>query len=148
MAVRANPAACGGVHHLEERTAKSGEAVMEFPKSVPLGSPTSRRVDQLKGCGTSIGARCVEADDAVAKRKFIKIIGACRRQARACKFFLRMLVKACPGLREAAIPLWREANDLRLIFFRIRRTSQEKLKIPDESFIRHSAFDIRPSIFS
>lgn len=51
-----------------------------------------------------------------------------QKEARECKFFLRMLVKACPELRVAAILLWREANELHLIFSRIRRTAQENLK--------------------
>jgi four helix bundle protein len=126
--VRENPVPYGGVYDLEERTAKFGEAIIEFLKRVPLGPHTNRLVDQLTGCGTSVGANYVEADDAVSKKEFVKIIGTCRKEARECKFFLRMLVKACPELREAAIHLWREANELHLIFSRIRRTAQENLK--------------------
>ena len=126
--VRENSVSYGGVYDLEERTAKFGGAVIEFLKRVPSEPHTNRLVDQLTGCGTSVGANYVEADDAVSKKEFIKIIGTCRKEARECKFFLRMLVKACPELREAAIHLWREANELHLIFSRIRRTAQENLK--------------------
>ena len=114
-------------YDLEERTAKFGEEVIEFLKRVPIGPRTNRLVDQLTGCGTSIGANYCEADDAVSKREFVKIIGTCRKEARESKFFIRMLVKACPELRDPAIPLWREARELHLIFSRIRRTAQKNL---------------------
>ena len=115
------------VYDLEERTAKFGETVIEFLKRVPLGPRTNRLVDQLTGCGTSVGANYCEADDAVSKKEFIKIVGTCRKEARESKFFLRMLAKACPDLRDAAVTLWREAHELHLIFSRIRRTAQKNL---------------------
>jgi four helix bundle protein len=121
-----------GAYDLEERTAKFGESVIVFLKQAPLGPRTNRLVDQLTGCGTSIGANYVEADDAVSKKEFIKIIGTCRKEARECKFFIRMLVKACPELRDMAIHLWREANELHLIFSRIRRTAQANLKASEK----------------
>ncbi len=117
-----------GVYDLEERTARYGEAIIDFLKQVPMSSRTNRLVDQLTGCGTSVGANYVEADDAVSKKDFINIIGTCRKEARECKFFIRMLVKACPELRESAILLWREADELHLIFSRIRRSAKENLK--------------------
>lgn len=117
----------GGVYDLEERTAKFGEAVIQILKAVPVGPHTNRIIDQLTGCGTSVGANYVEADDAVSKKEFIKIIGTCRKEAREVKFFIRMLVKACPELRDSAVPVWREANELHLIFSRIRRTALDNL---------------------
>ena len=125
--VREEGEAAALIYDLEERTARFGEEVIEFLKRVPLGSRTNRLVDQLTGCGTSIGANYCEADDAVSKREFVKIIGTCRKEARESKFFIRMLVKARPELRDAAIPLWREVRELHLIFSRIRRTAQKNL---------------------
>jgi four helix bundle protein len=132
LMVREGVEASASVYDLEERSAKFGEAVIDFLKQVPLGPRTNRLVDQLTGCGTSIGANYVEADDAVSKKEFIKIIGTCRKEARECKFFIRMLVKACPEMRDPAIPLWREANELHLIFSRIRRTAQTNLKAAEK----------------
>lgn len=110
-------------YDLEEPTATFGETIIEFLKKVPPGPRTNRLMDQLTGCGTSVGANDVEADDAVSKKEFINIIGTCRKESRECKFFIRMIVKACPGLRDTAVPLWREAHELHLIFSRIRRTA-------------------------
>ena len=114
------------VYDLEERTAKFGEAVIRFCKEVPLGPRTNRLIDQLTGSGTSVGGNYCEADDAVSKKEFIKIIGTCRKEARESKFFIRMIAVACPDLRPMARQLWIEANELHLIFSKIRRTAQAK----------------------
>ena len=113
------------LYNLEERTARFAEAVIDFLKQVPLGPRTSRLVDQLTGCATSIGANYCEADDAVSHKEFVKIIGTCRKEARETKFFLRMIARACPQLAPAARELWQEACQLHLIFSRIRRTAQK-----------------------
>jgi len=68
-----------------------------------------------------VGANYCEADDAVSKKEFKQKIGNCKREAREAKFFVRMIVKAVPDLREAAKPLWQEAKELHLIFAKIYR---------------------------
>jgi len=85
-------------------------------------------VDQLTGCGTSVGGNYCEADDAVSKKEFAHIIGTCRKEARESMFFIRMIAKACPELRPDARELWREAHELHLIFSKIRRTTIQNLK--------------------
>ena len=115
----------GRVYDLEERTARLGEAVIDFLKRVPLGPRTNRLVDQLTGCGTSVGGNYCEADDAVSHKEFIKIIGTCRKESREAKFFLRMIARACPALAADARKLWQEGNELHLIYSKIRRTAQK-----------------------
>src|SRR6266568_231299 len=68
------------VYDLEERTARFGEAVIDFAKSIPQNAVTSRIINQLVGAGTSIGANYLEADDAVSKKEFLKSIGTCKRK--------------------------------------------------------------------
>lgn len=107
---------------LEERTAQFGEAVIDFAKRVPKNSVTNRLIDQLVGAGTSVGANYCEADDAVSKKDFRHKISICKREARETKFFVRMIVRAVPDLREQAKPLWQEAKELHLIFAKIYRS--------------------------
>jgi hypothetical protein len=57
-------------YDLEERTAQFGEAVIDFVRTIPQGPVTNRLIDQLVGCGTSIGANYCEADDAVSRKEF------------------------------------------------------------------------------
>ena len=70
------------VYDLEERTARFGEAIIDFARTIPQGPVTSRIISQLVGVGTSVGANYVEADDAVSKKEFLKCIGTCRKEAR------------------------------------------------------------------
>jgi four helix bundle protein len=81
------------VYDLEERTARFGEAVIDFAKTIPQDAGTNRLISQLVGAATSIGANYVEADDAVSKKEFPKSIGTCRKEAREAKHFLRMISK-------------------------------------------------------
>jgi four helix bundle protein len=108
-------------YDLEERTAQFGEAVIDFVRTIPQGPVTNRLIDQLVGCGTSVGANYCEADDAVSRKEFFLRIGNCRKEAREIKHFLRMTVKAVPDLKPSARRLWREARELHLIFSKIYR---------------------------
>lgn len=58
-------------YNLEERTAKFGEAIIEFSKKIPQNPITTPLITQLIKAGTSIGANYCEADDASTKKDFI-----------------------------------------------------------------------------
>jgi four helix bundle protein len=121
--IREEPSA-KAVYDLEERTARFGEAIIDFAKTIPQNPVTNRIISQLVGAGTSVGANYVEADDAVSKpRKLsgLKSIGTCRKEARETKHFLRMIVRAAPELKPQARTLWLEAKELHLIFSKIWR---------------------------
>jgi four helix bundle protein len=109
------------VYDLEERTARFGEAIIDFAKTIPQSAVTNRIISQLVGAGTSVGANYLEADDAVSKKEFLKNIGTCRKEARETKHFLRMIVRAMPELKPEARKLWTEARELNLIFSKIWR---------------------------
>ena len=114
------------VYDLEERTARFGEAIIDFAKKVPVGPLTQRIINQLVGAGTSVGANYDEADDAVSKKEFLKCIGTCKKEARESKHFLRMAARAVPELKSEARELWLEARALHLIFAKIWRSGREK----------------------
>jgi four helix bundle protein len=108
-----------GSHHpfdLEERTAIFGEELVKFSKKVPRDPTNSRLIDQLVGAGTSIGANYCEANEGVSKKDFRHPISRCVKEAKETKFFLRMVVASEPQLAEEARVLYREANELLLIF--------------------------------
>src|SRR5436190_12357902 len=112
------------VYDLEDPTARFGEAIIEFAKTIPQNPVTNRIISQLVGAGTSVGANYVEADDAVSKpRKLsgLKSIGTCRKEARETKHFLRMIVRAMPKLKPRTRTLWLEAKERHLIFSKIWR---------------------------
>lgn len=114
------------VFDLEERTARFGEAIIDFAKKIPSGPLTERIISQLVGAGTSVGANYDEADDAVSKKEFLKCIGTCKKEARESKHFLRMTARAISELKLEARELWLEARALHLIFARIWRSGKER----------------------
>ena len=67
------------VYDLEERTARFGEAIIDFARKIPRGPLTDRIINQLVGAGTSVGANYIEADDSVSKKEFLKCIGLAKR---------------------------------------------------------------------
>ena len=86
-----------------------------------MNAITKRLIDQLVGAATSVGANYCEADDAVSKKDFRHKISICKKESRETKFFLRMVVRAVPELREEAKPIWQEAKELHLVFSKIYR---------------------------
>jgi four helix bundle protein len=113
------------VYDLEQRTARFGEMIIDFAKTIPQNPVTIRIISQLVGAGTSVGANYVEADDAVSKKEFLKSIGTCRKEAREAKHFLRMTVRAVPELEPEARKIWMEARELHLIFSKIWRSGKQ-----------------------
>lgn len=109
---------------LEERTARFGEAVVRFAKTISREPANNRLIDQIVGCGTSIGANYCEANEGVSKRDFRNTIGRCVKEAKETKFFLRMIAAAEPSTAETARSLYREAKELHLIFASIYRNTK------------------------
>jgi four helix bundle protein len=118
------PTQNGEKHHpfdLEERTARFGEAIVRFSKSIPRNPTNNRLIDQLVGCGTSIGANYCEANEGVSKKDFRNVIGRSVKEAKETKYFLRMVAASEPGLARQGRELFREAKELHLIFASIFR---------------------------
>lgn len=106
---------------LAERTALFGERVIEFCRSVKEDSVTKPLISQLVRSGTSVGANDCEADEAVSRKEFMHEIGTCKKESKESRHWVRMIVKACPDRRNAAVKLWKEANELLLILAAICR---------------------------
>ena len=105
----------------EERTARFGEAVVAFCKGVQLNPITTPLVSQLVRSGTSVGANCLEANDAESNKDFRHKIALCRKESKETKHWLRMIVSAEAMHRDSAAILWKEAKELNLIFGAILR---------------------------
>jgi four helix bundle protein len=113
-------------YDLEERSAKFGEEVIRFCRGLKLDAVTEPLVRQIIKSSTSVGANYCEADDAVSRKEFRQKIGTCKKESRETKHWLRMIAAAEPAQAERARVLWKEANELLLIFATIFRKLTEK----------------------
>ena len=98
-----------------------GEEIVRFVKKIPRGPANDRLINQVVGCGTSVGANYCEANEGVSKRDFRNTIGRCVKEAKETKYFLRLIAAAEPALAGEARRLYREAKELHLIFASIFR---------------------------
>jgi four helix bundle protein len=104
------------IYDLEERTARFGENVIGFLKTLPRNPINDELIRQAVRSGTSIGANYVEADGAESKKDFRHKIAICKKEAKETKHWLRMIAKANPDRKEEAVKLSNEAQELTLIF--------------------------------
>ena len=103
-------------YDLEERTARFGEAIIEFVKTLPKDPINTPLVSQIVRSGTSIGANYMEADGAESKRDFQHKIAICKKESKETKHWFRMIAKVNPGRRDECQELLGEAQELTLIF--------------------------------
>ena len=103
-------------YNLEERTAKFGEIVIDFVKTLlknPINNPL---ISQLVRAATSVGANYCEANEANTKRDFRHKIGLAKKEAKETMHWLRMISRANPDKKESCRKIWKEAHELVLIF--------------------------------
>jgi four helix bundle protein len=109
-------------YDLEERTAKFGESVIVFCKTLPQDAITKPIMSQLVRSSTSVGANYMEANSASSKKDFRNKIFICKKEAQETMHWLRMLKKCFPTKQKVLQKLWQEAKELTLIFGKITST--------------------------
>lgn len=112
-------------YDLEERTIKFSEAIVDFSKKLPRNLTVNPLISQLIRAGTSIGANYSEADEASSKKDFVNKIFIAKKETKETKYWLRIIAHAAPEFAEEARKLWKEAQELNLIFAAIIRSSRK-----------------------
>jgi len=79
---------------------------------------------QLIRSGTSIGANYCEADGAESKKDFQHKIGICKKEAKETKYWIQTLSLLQPEKKVELRALWKEVQELTLIFSKIIQTSR------------------------
>jgi len=115
-------------YDLEERTAVFGEKVIGFLKGLKDTSINKSIKNQLVRSATSIGANYMEADGAESKRDFKHKIALCKKEAKETKHWLRMLSTTDDNLKTKCREIWKEGQELTLIFSAILRNTNNKEK--------------------
>lgn len=106
-------------YDLEERTAKFGENVIGFCKTIKQDAISKPLVTQIVRSATSIGANYMEANSAASKKDFKNKIFICKKESQETKHWLRMITKCLPERVEETRKLWKECQELTLIFGKI-----------------------------
>jgi len=112
-------------YDLEERTAKFAENIIELVRKITLPPINRRIIEQLVGSGGSMGANYCEANEAESKKDFIHKIGICKKETKETQHWLRLLAKANPEFTEELRILWKENQELLLIFSAITRSAKK-----------------------
>ena len=112
--------------NLEDRTGKFGEDIIDFCKIIKQDNISRPLVNQLVRLGTSVGANYCEANGASSKKDFRNKIFICKKEAQETKHWLKMIVKYDSNLADQARKLWKEAQELTLIFGKIVSTLNNK----------------------
>jgi four helix bundle protein len=116
-------------YDLEERTARFGEDIIEFLKGLEKDEINRPLISQLVRAGTSIGANYMEADGAESKRDFKHKVFLVKKEAKETKHWLRMIAKSNPDKKDSLRSLWREVQELTLIFSSIIKSLQNNVKV-------------------
>lgn len=106
-------------YDLEERTAKFGEEIIKFCKSLTQDAINRPIINQLIRSSTSIGANYMEANGAISRNDFKNKIFICKKESQETKHWLRMLVVCQPDKKDEIRLLWKEVQELTLIFGKI-----------------------------
>jgi four helix bundle protein len=110
---------CSNGYDLEERTAKFGENIIIFCKSIAQDTITRPLINQLIRSATSIGANYCEANNASSRKDFKNKIFICKKETQETKHWLRMLATCALDKKTKMRKLWQEAHELSLIFQKI-----------------------------
>ena len=106
-------------YDLEERTAKFGESIIYFCRSIKEDTVNRPLISQLVRSGTSIGANYMEANSASSRKDFKNKIFICKKETQETKHWLRMINPYVSNKKENLRELQNECQELTLIFGKI-----------------------------
>ncbi|NTW27543.1 MAG: four helix bundle protein [Candidatus Moranbacteria bacterium] len=109
-------------YDLESRTSKFGSEVILFCRKIPQDTITKPLISQIIRSATSIGANYMEANAASSKKDFKNKIHICKKESQESKYWLHMVSVAHPEATDDARRLWKEVQELTLIFGKIIST--------------------------
>jgi len=115
-------------YDLEERTAKFAENVIKILKTINNDCINRRMIDQLIGSAGSIGANYCEANESESKKDFIHKMGIAKKEIKETKHWIRLLACANEDKKGEFQILWKEAQELLLIFSKIISSSRLSIK--------------------
>src|SRR5438128_1135581 len=111
-------------YDLEERALLFAQEIRRFLKTIPRSIANIEDGRQLIRASAAIGSNYIEANEGLSKKDFLLRAKISRREAKECRFFLRLLDTGQADRVEAQCQsLVQEAKELLLILNAIIRDS-------------------------
>jgi four helix bundle protein len=112
--------------NLEDRTLKFSKNVIRMTKKIKRDIVNIPLISQLVRAATSVGANYFEANGASSRKDFKNKIYICKKECRETKYWLEIIAENNPEIKEECRELWKEAQELTLIFSKITQTMEKK----------------------
>jgi four helix bundle protein len=110
---------------LEDRTLAFSKRIRTFIKKLPRAIHIEEDTRQLVKASGSVGANYIEANEALSKKDFVMRIKICRKEAKECQYWLRLMdTGSRPEAETEREDLEKEAKELMNIFGSILRKSE------------------------
>ncbi|MDP1884055.1 MAG: four helix bundle protein [Candidatus Moranbacteria bacterium] len=116
-------------YDLESRTLEFSAEIIAFIKKLNKDIVNIPIINQIIRSATSIGANYREANGASSKKDFHNKIYICKKECKETKYWIELLAKANPEEAEKCRELWKESQELTLIFSKIALTLKNKKEI-------------------
>ena len=111
-------------YDLEERTLQFAKSSLAFCRGLPKTTIFEEIGKQLIRAATSVGANYIEANEALGKKDFVMRIKICRKEAKECGYWLKLIEVGHPDSEKERETLLEESIELMKIFGSILSKSQ------------------------
>lgn len=112
-------------YNLEERTFEFAKRIRKLVKNLPRTYGNIEDIPQLVRSSGSVGANYIEANESLGKKDFLMRIKICRKEAKECCYWLRLIEIS---EKDEQMNVWdsalEEATELMKIFGAIYRKSE------------------------
>lgn len=109
------------------------DRVSDVAEALERAHRPRRVVDQMYGCGTSVGANTYEADEAVSRADFCRALGISKREASEVRFWLASVCRRGWVTQDAITPLQHETSELIRIFGSMIANTRDRDDPPNDN---------------
>lgn len=101
---------------LMDRAESLGDRFLNLARALERKRVWNRVIDQIVGCGTSVGANVFEADEAMSRKDWIKSMGIAVKELNEARYWLRRIEHQQWIASERIASLAADCDELRRIF--------------------------------
>lgn len=103
-------------YDLEKRTETFAAQVIGTSRKLPRDTANTELVKQVVRATGSVGANYIEANESLSKKDFANRVKICRKEAKECRYWLRLINTSNPGFEKEVNGLVQESTELMNIF--------------------------------